>query len=106
MVLVPLIASTTGVLLSLVSSVTLASSDGSGADLAPYIGGVGNGIAVVGLVYVLRAVLSGNLIARPVAEVEAKLLNAVERGLEREDILEEIAGKMGFISATKNRRRS
>lgn len=89
--------------MSLASAVLAASN--SGTDLAPYVGGVGNGIAVVGLVFVLRAVLSGNLVARPVAEVEAKLISLAERCLEREEAFEDIAGRMGFASATKRRQR-
>lgn len=98
-VLVPLAAAFGGVTLSLLGSI-IAAAD-TGTDLAPYVGGVGNGIAVIGLVFVLRAVLSGNLVARPVAEVEAKLLQLAERGIEREETFADIAGRLGFGSLAK-----
>lgn len=102
MVLAPLALAATGVTMSLAASVVAAASSG-GSDLAPYVGGVGNGIAVVGLVFVLRAVLSGNLVARPVAEVEAKLLQLADRAIEREEAFADIAGRMGFASTTTKR---
>jgi hypothetical protein len=100
---VPLVASTVGTLMGLAGAVLAAAGD-EGTDLAPYVGGVGNGIAVVGLVFVLRAVLSGNLVARPVAEVEAKLISLTEASHRREEAFEDIAGRMGFASVSKGRR--
>jgi hypothetical protein len=53
----------------------------------------------------LHAVLSGNLVARPVAEVEAKLMGIADRSLDREEAFADIAGRMGFASAAKRRPR-
>lgn len=103
MVMVPLGAAISGSAMSFAATVMAATNNGT--DLAPYVGAAGNGIAVIGLVFVLRAVLSGTLIARPVAQIEASLLGLVERALEREEAFEDIAGRMGFASATKQPRR-
>lgn len=90
---------TTGAAASLVAAIVAAGN--TGTDLTPYVGGAGSGIAVIGLIYVLRALLSGALVARPVAEVEAKLFGLVADSQAREEAFEEIAGRMGFGSLAK-----
>lgn len=93
MVMVPLGAAIGGSIVSLVAFVAAVGSGGT--DLAPYVGVGSSGIAVVGIVFVLRAVLNGTLVARPVAEVEAKLLELVQSGQTREKVYENILKRNG-----------
>lgn len=60
----------------------------AGSDIPGYVGLGAQGIAVAGLVYVVRALLSGDLVARRSADVQQTLSQLVEAGLARERVLE------------------
>lgn len=86
MIIVPLVAAMGGSALTLIGSILMATD--SGLDIAPYATGAGSGIMGLAIVWVLKAVLDGRLVARPVIEVEAKLFSLVESGQQREKFYE------------------
>lgn len=98
-VLAALGASIGGLVVSTVGWVAASAAPG-GTDIGPIIGGLGNGVAVAALAYVVRSVLSGNLVARSSASVEARLLDLVETSHEHVELLYDAFKKAGY-PATK-----
>lgn len=88
-----LLAVAAGVTTSTVAWIVAA---GTGTDYGPIIGGIGNGVAVGALAYVVRSVLSGNLVARSSANVEARLFDLVDTSHEHVELLYEAFKKAGY----------
>lgn len=76
------------------SALLLSASDvagQTGSDLAPWLQGGGSAAAVAGLVYVARLIVTGQLVPRPVKDVEAELGASILAAAQREDRVLKIA---------------
>lgn len=101
---VALVTATTGAAVGFVGDV-VASSHNGGAGVVPWVSEAGSGVAVAGLLAVLRLLLKGDLVARPVAEIEAKLIRLVEHGHEREEGYESTMKRLQRMPITPKRSR-
>lgn len=73
---------------------------GDSPDLVgPIISGVGNGVAVAALAYVVRAILSGQLVARSSAAVESKLFDLVDTSHDHVELLHAAFKAAGYPAA-------
>lgn len=75
------------------TALAAAALDG-GTDLAPYLGGGAGAAAVTGLVYVVRAILTGRLVPREVAEHDREQGAAIREAAVREQALRDLVDRL------------
>lgn len=84
MIVVAIVAAAAGGLANL-GAVLLVTGGGGGTDVAPLVAGGGTAVMATALGYVVRQLLSGNLVARSTAEIEKRLSDLVDKGEKREE---------------------